>query len=230
MTSIAAVLFDFQGTIATTEDPVHWVNAAAADCGVSLEPARAMALADQLTAAGRIGGPRPVQVPPHLAEAWARRDLSPATHRAAYQGLAATVPAGIDGFAEALYARVLRAEGWRAYRDAEPTLAALRAAGVGVAVVSNVAFNIRPVCRRLGFGRHVDVWALSYEVGAIKPDPAIFTYACSELGVEPGRTLMVGDAGADAGAVDIGCRVLILPAAAPGEVNGLAAVLALALA
>jgi hypothetical protein len=41
---------------------------------------------------------------------------------------------------------------------------------------------------------------------------------------------MVGDTPADAAAVETGCRVLVLPAAPPGAVNGLALVLALALA
>jgi hypothetical protein len=42
-----AVLFDFQGTIAQVEDSVDWVVAAALDCGVMLEHARAVALADR---------------------------------------------------------------------------------------------------------------------------------------------------------------------------------------
>jgi len=224
---VDAVLFDFQGTIATTEDPIEWVTAAAAECGVTLDRARATALADQLTAVGRIGGPRPSKIPPELLEVWADRDLSPQAHRAAYGGLAATVASGIDGLADALYGRVLRTEGWRAYADTAETMVALRAAGVAVGVISNVAFDIRPICHELGFGRYVDVWALSFEVGALKPEPLIFLYACRELGVDPVRTLMVGDTPADAGAVDVGCRALILPAAAPGAVNGLSTVLTL---
>jgi HAD superfamily hydrolase (TIGR01549 family) len=220
-----AVLFDFQGTIATTEDPVEWVIAAALERGVALDRARATALADQLTTVGRIGGPKPTKLPPNLVDAWADRDLYPHAHRAAYRGLAATVPAGIDGFADALYARVLTPEGWRAYADTASTMAALRAAGVAIGVISNVAFDIRPICDVLGFGQYVDAWVLSFEVGAIKPERAIFEYACRELDVEPVRALMVGDTPADAGAVEVGCRALILPAAPPSEVNGLSAVL-----
>jgi hypothetical protein len=41
---------------------------------------------------------------------------------------------------------------------------------------------------------------------------------------------MVGDTPADAGAVRAGCAALVLPAAPPGERNGLAAVLDLATA
>jgi FMN phosphatase YigB (HAD superfamily) len=220
-----AVLFDFQGTIATTEDPIEWVVAAALECGVTLDRARATGLADQLTTVGRIGGPKPTKLPPDLVDVWADRDLYPHAHRAAYWGLAATVPAGIDGFADALYARLLRPEGWRAYADTAPTMAALRAADVAIGVISNIAFDIRSICDALGFGQYVNAWVLSFEVGAIKPERAIFEYACRELDVEPLRALMVGDTPADAGAVEVGCRALILPPAAPSELNGLSAVL-----
>jgi len=226
---VAAVLFDFHGTIAQVEDAVEWVLAAAAECGVTLDRVRATSLADQLVTVGRAGGPKPSRVPPHLAEAYADRDLVPAAHRAAYAGLAATVEAGIEGLAEALYGRLLRPEGWRAYADTLPTLAALHAAGVPVGVVSNIGFDIRPLCEALGFAEYVATWTLSYEVGRCKPDPAIFRHACRALGVHPEQTLMVGDTPADAAAVNAGCRALVLPAGPPGGVNGLTAALTLAL-
>jgi len=226
---VEAVLFDFHGTIAQVEDAVEWVLAAAAECGVALDHIRATALADQLVTVGRAGGPTPSRVPPHLAEVYAERDLRPAAHRAAYSGLAATVEAGIDGLAEALYERLLRPEGWRAYADTRPTLQALYAAGVPVAVVSNIGFDIRPLCEALGFAAYVSSWVLSYELGLCKPDPAIFRHACRSLGVEPEQTLMVGDTPADAAAVDAGCWALVLPSGPPGAVNGLTAALSLAL-
>jgi HAD superfamily hydrolase (TIGR01509 family) len=226
---IEAVLFDFQGTIAQVEDAVQWVLAAAADCGVTLDKVLATSLADRLVSAGRAGGPRPSRVPPHLAEVYADRDLIPAAHRAAYAGLAATVEAGIEGLADALYERLLRPEGWSLYADTMATLQALYAAAVPVAVVSNIGFDIRPLCDTLGIARYVSAWVLSYEVGACKPDPAIFRHACRGLGVEPEHTLMVGDTPADAGAALAGCQVLILPASAPGAVHGLMAAVTLAL-
>jgi HAD superfamily hydrolase (TIGR01509 family) len=223
------VLFDFHGTIAQVEDPVEWVLAAAATCGTALDRVLATSLADRLVTAGRAGGPRPARVPPHLAEVFADRDLSPEAHRAAYAGLADTVDAGVEGLADALYERLLRSEGWRVYADTVPTMRALQAAGVPVAVVSNIGFDIRPVCDDLGFASYVSAWALSFEVGRCKPDPVIFYHACRALGVDPEDALMVGDTPADAAAVDAGCRALVLPSGPPGAVNGLAAALSLAL-
>lgn len=226
---VKAVLFDFHGTLAQVEEAREWVLAAAATCGVTLERARATALADRLLTAGRAGGPLPARVPPRLAELWADRDLYPHAHRGAYTGLAETVDAGIDGFAEALYERLLVPEGWVPYPDARPTLSALREAGVRVGVVSNIGFDIRPHFAAWGLADLVDAFVLSYEVGRCKPDPAIFWRGCGMLGVDPEQTLMVGDTPADAGAVAAGCAVLVLPAAEAGRENGLGAVLDLAL-
>jgi HAD superfamily hydrolase (TIGR01509 family) len=203
------------------------VLAAAADCGASLDRARATALADRLVTAGRAGGPRPARVPPHLVDAWAERDLYPHAHRAAYAGLAATVEAGIEGLADALYERLFVAAGWRLYADSVPVLSALRAAGVPVAVVSNVGFDLRLVAGELGVADLVDEFVLSYEVGRCKPDPAIFVKACAALRTDPERTLMVGDTPADAGAAAAGCSVLILPESGWGAVHGLGAILRL---
>ncbi|MFV2101527.1 HAD family hydrolase [Micromonospora sp. LOL_024] len=222
---VKAVLLDFHGTLAQVEEPRQWVLGAAAACGVELDRMRATGLADRLLTAGRAGGPLPARVPPHLAELWADRDLYEHAHRGAYTGLAATVDANIDGLAEALYERLLVPAGWVPYPDTAPTLAALRATGVRTAVVSNIGFDIRPLFDAWGLADLVDTHVLSYEVGRCKPDPAIFWRACGLLGVDPEATLMVGDSAADAGAVAAGCAALVLPAADPGQPNGLGSVL-----
>lgn len=223
-----AVLFDFHGTLAQVEDPVAWVLAAATACGRELERAKATVLADRLVTAGRAGGPLPHRIPIHLADHWADRDLYTHAHRAAYTGLAATVPTDVDGLPDALYDRLLDPEGWLPYSDTEATLRALHDAGVKVGVVSNIGFDIRPHFAAWGLDTLVDAFTLSFEVGRTKPDPAIFLRACGMLGVDPENTLMVGDSQADAGAVQAGCAALVLPAAAPGRPNGLDATLALA--
>src|SRR5687768_9427636 len=146
----AAVLFDFHGTIVQVEDPVQWVVQAAATCGHTLTEADAGVLAKAFVAAGRAGGPFPAEVPAHLQRLWPIRDLSREDNRACYVGLAATVDSGIDGLPEALYERLITAADWVPYADTVPVLRALRAAGVKVAVVSNIGFDIRPIVAGLG--------------------------------------------------------------------------------
>jgi HAD superfamily hydrolase (TIGR01509 family) len=220
--ALDAVLFDFHGTLAMTVEPVAWITAAAADCGVALDRGRATVLADRFATAGGLPGQgKPTRIPPQLIDAWTDRDLDERAHREAYVGLAATVACDVPGLADAIYARVLHAEGWLPYLDAASTLRSLQAAGVRTAVVSNIGFDIRPLLAAWELLPLFDAVLLSYEVNCIKPDPKIFWRACAQLGVEPERTLMIGDSAADAGAVGAGCSALILPAASAGRANGL---------
>lgn len=211
-----AVLFDVAGTLAMPEDRDRWLLR-----GAGL---RDPALAARLEAVGRPGGPYPAEVPEEAAAAYAARDTAPAAHRAGYVGLLAT--ACDRPMAEALYERILVADGWVAYADALPVLGALRERGLRVGAASNVGFDLRPVLDGLGLLALLDAVVLSYEVGALKPEPRIFQVACTALGTAPKDTLMVGDhAEADGGATAAGLRSLILPMTPPGGVHGLAAVL-----
>jgi HAD superfamily hydrolase (TIGR01509 family) len=217
-----AVLFDFHGTLAMTIDPIAWVTAAAADCGVALDHARATALADRIATAGGLPGvAKPARVPPNLSEDWADRDLDARAHRRVYIALAGTVPTDVPGLAEAVYQRVETPACWQPYPDALPTMAALYAAGIKVAVVSNIGFDIRPLLDTWGLSQYCEAVVLSFEAGCLKPDPKIFWRACAALGVEPERTLMVGDTPNDAGAVSAGCSALIVASAPVGRPNGL---------
>jgi putative hydrolase of the HAD superfamily len=116
---------------------------------------------------------------------------------------------------------------WVPYADTRSTLEEVRRRGLKVGVVSNVPADLRPVFARHGLGGLVDSFTHSFEVGAEKPDPAIFIAAAKSLGVKPGETLMVGDHAVDRGAERAGMRVLILPAEFEEDVRGLDRVLAL---
>jgi HAD superfamily hydrolase (TIGR01509 family) len=228
---IEAVLFDVAGTLAMPEGRDAWLAGAAATVGVDLGGDRAArALAVELETAGRPGGPYPSRVPDAIAAAYGARDRDAAAHRAGYVGLLSTVALPDPRLATALYERILVPEGWVAYPDAVPALIALRARGVRTVAVSNVGFDLRPVLAGLGLLDHLDAVVLSCEVGAVKPDPAIFAATLAAAGdVPPTAALMVGDhAAADGGAADAGIRTLLLPMTPAGEDHGLAAVLALA--
>jgi HAD superfamily hydrolase (TIGR01509 family) len=222
--SVKAVLFDVAGTLAMPEARDTWLAGAAAEIGAAVaDPA---ALAAELERVGRPGGPYPATVPEVLAESYEKRDRAPDAHRAAYVGLLSSV--SDDALATALYERILRSEGWSAYPDAAPTLAALRMRGIATAAVSNVGFDLRPVLDGLGLLGLLDAVVLSYEVGAVKPQAAIFLAACDALGVGPAEALMVGDhSAADGGAADAGLRTLLLPMSPAGAPHGLRAVLGL---
>jgi HAD superfamily hydrolase (TIGR01509 family) len=222
---VRAVLFDVAGTLAMPEDRDTWLAAAATAAGVVLD-GNAADLAARLEAAGRPGGPYPASVPAAVRDAYAARDRDPEAHRAAYTALLATVaPAPL---ATALYERIRDPGGWSLYADTLPVLRALRERGVRIAAVSNVGCDLRPVLRAHGVLELLDAVVFSFEVGAIKPEPAIFLAACDAVGVTPAEALMVGDhPAADGGAADAGIRTLLLPMSPAGATHGLAAVLAL---
>lgn len=189
-----AVLFDFSGTLFHLEPDAEWLSG---------DPRRDDLLA-LLTASTRSAD----HLPAELSEAWARRDLDPETHRAVY--LAALTSSDLEiepGLAEALYARMTAAESWVPYPDTVPVLRRLRAEGARVAVVSNIAWDIREVFARQDAEDLVDEYVLSFVEGVMKPEPKIFTVACQRLGVDPADALMIGDSEeADGGATAIGCR------------------------
>jgi putative hydrolase of the HAD superfamily len=96
--------------------------------------------------------------------------------------------------AEALLAALLAALEFRAFPDAAPALAALRERGVRLVVVSNWDISLHERLAETGLAPLVDGAVASAEIGAAKPDPAIFRHALALAGgVEPGQALHVGD-------------------------------------
>ncbi|MER6417845.1 HAD-IA family hydrolase [Streptomyces sp. NPDC001137] len=215
---MTAVLFDFSGTLFRIESTASWLRAVLDDAGITLpEPELAQA-AKALQVAGALpGGANPEQLPEELAEVWRIRDQSAELHRAAYTGLSRQVALPDPALHDALYDRHRTPAAWTPYPDAAEVLQALCERGVGIGVVSNIGWDLRPVFREHGLDRYVDAYVLSYEHGIQKPDPRLFAVACEALGADPRETVMVGDdRRADGGAAALGCRVHLvdhLPAA-----------------
>ncbi|MEU7426263.1 HAD-IA family hydrolase [Streptomyces sp. NPDC040750] len=206
---MAAVLFDFSGTLFRVESTESWLRAVLKETGVPLPEPRLAETARALDAAGALpGGAEPVEVPEELAAAWAVRDESAELHRAAYTALSRRVPLPDPALHDALYERHMTPAAWTPYPDAAKVLRTLGERGIGVGVVSNIGWDPRPVFREHGLDTYVDAYVLSYEHGVQKPDPRLFTVACEALGADPRQTLMVGDnRAADGGAAALGCGV-----------------------
>ncbi|MET8560268.1 HAD-IA family hydrolase [Streptomyces flaveolus] len=206
---MTAVLFDFSGTLLRVESAESWLRAVLAGTGHTLSEPELAGTARALEAAGALpGGAAPLELPADLAELWAVRDQSAELHRAAYTGLSRRVPLPDPGLHDALYERHMSPAAWTPYPDAEKVLRTLRERGIGVGVVSNIGWDLRPVFREHGLDAYVDAYALSYEHGVQKPDPRLFAIACEALGTDPREVLMVGDnRAADGGATALGCRV-----------------------
>ncbi|MFK0156237.1 HAD family hydrolase [Streptomyces sp. NPDC090499] len=206
---MTAVLFDFSGTLFRIESAESWLRAVLAEAGVPLSEAESAEAARALEVAGaQPGGAFPAALPEELSGVWAVRDESAELHRAAYTGLSRRVTLPDPALHDALYERHMDPRAWTPYPDAARVLRTLREHGIGVGVVSNIGWDLRPVFREHGLDAYVDTYVLSYEHGVQKPDPRLFTVALEALGAEAGETVMVGDSRpADGGAAALGCRV-----------------------
>jgi putative hydrolase of the HAD superfamily len=72
-------------------------------------------------------------------------------------------------------------------------LAELRSAGWRIGLVSNITAETQLQWRESPLPPYFDATAFSAEVGAAKPEPAIYLAACGGLGVEPADCVFVGD-------------------------------------
>lgn len=81
--------------------------------------------------------------------------------------------------------------GLRLYPEVDLALRRLRAANKRLVVCSNLAREYGPAVRALLPG--VDAYVFSFEVGAAKPQPAIYATACQAVGCAPGQVVFVGD-------------------------------------
>jgi putative hydrolase of the HAD superfamily len=99
-----------------------------------------------------------------------------------------------------------------AYPDAIPALGGLRDRGLRLVTVSNWDCSLPRVLDGCGLGELLDGTITSAEVGARKPDPAIFERALELAGCEPGEALHVGDTAQEdvTGARAAGIRPLLI--------------------
>jgi len=217
---IEAVLFDFHSTLVDQGDPEAWLNLAWSHAGRQGSPRESL---------GQEGFERIARwvnrMWEHVQEVdpKSERDLSATRHREVYDTLMERVP-DVDGkLSQALYEVML--ETWIPYEDALPTLKELKRRGLKLALISNVALDVKGVLKRAGMAGLFDAVILSYEVGIVKPEAGIFERALEALQVSPSQALMVGDnARDDGGAALLGIRTLLLPRTR-GPVHGLEVVL-----
>jgi putative hydrolase of the HAD superfamily len=111
-----------------------------------------------------------------------------------------------------------------AYPDAAPALRELRALGLRLVVVSNWDVSLHERLAETGLAPLVDGAVASAELGAAKPDPAIFARALELAGVPADAALHVGDSPREdvEGARAAGLRAVLLARDGCGDIASLA--------
>lgn len=101
---------------------------------------------------------------------------------------------------------------WRVYDDVAPALAALRARGLRLAVLSNFDSRLEDLLRAFALDHYFEAVHISSRLGAAKPDPAIFQAALQFHGLSPRQALHVGDSLREdvAGAQAAGVRAYLI--------------------
>jgi putative hydrolase of the HAD superfamily len=123
----------------------------------------------------------------------------PRLERAWWRALVAEVMAPalpferFDACFEELYGLFATARGWELAPGARAILDHLCAEGRTLGIISNFDSRLRQVLRHLGIAPYFRSLTLATEVGAAKPDPALFRAALRLHGLRPGEAIYVGD-------------------------------------
>ena len=98
------------------------------------------------------------------------------------------------------------------YSDVQPVLNALRENGLRLAVISNWHSGLNFFCHEMNLARLFDAIVASADIGIEKPDSRIFHEAARRLNVRPDRIVHVGDLPSDDfdGAVAAGFNAILI--------------------
>ena len=79
------------------------------------------------------------------------------------------------------------------HADVPGCLEALAEMGFRLGIIANQPSQVRAAMERDGLVPYFEVWGVSDDLGLQKPDPTLFVHALRVAGVEPSRSVMVGD-------------------------------------
>jgi putative hydrolase of the HAD superfamily len=187
-----AVLFDAAGTLIELREPVGKTYARVArEHGVALPPNKLeVAFRATFSAAPAMVFPgASIEEVSQLEKAWWRRVVLN-TFRAA--GPASAFP-DFDKFFESLFEVMGRPQTWREVPGARSLLLRLRSLRWATAIVSNFDRRLPNILQGLGLAELFDAVVLCSDVGAAKPEAAIFHRALERLQVPASRAVVVGD-------------------------------------
>lgn len=140
---------------------------------------------------------------PHLTELVDEADLphapslSPEASRAfwtfTYRRFLGELGIEDEAMTKRLFETFSSTESYRLYDDVKPALDAIEAAGYRLGLISNFDSWLEEMLIEMEVGHVFDPAIISGQVGVEKPDPEIYRIAVERAGVDPSRTVHVGD-------------------------------------
>ena len=186
------MLFDAAGTLIELCEPVAETYARVArEHGVTLRPNKLeIAFRVAFAAAPAMVFPgASIEEASRLEKTWWRQVVS-STFRTADP---TAKFADFDEFFENLFDVMGRPQAWREVPGARSLLLRLRSLRWATAIVSNFDRRLPSILRELGLADLFDAVVLCSDVGAAKPEAAIFHRALERLRVPASRAVVVGD-------------------------------------
>jgi putative hydrolase of the HAD superfamily len=98
-----------------------------------------------------------------------------------------------NGLVHTVYREFTDLANYALFDDVVPVLRTLREAGLRLGIISNFEEWLERLLERVGVRSFFDVRVISGIEGMEKPDPRIFRLAMERAGVEPSRSVYVGD-------------------------------------
>jgi len=188
---IKAIFLDWFNTLAHYEPPHYEIHRRACQhFGIEVSPERIMKgvlLADRYFFEENTVSPVEKRSPEEKVKVYIR-----------YQDIALT-EAGIKVSRELLLKIMKKAselfEGmtFTLFDDVLPTLKTLKERNFILGMLTNLSRDMNPICRELGLEPYLDFVITSQQVGADKPEPAIFLAALERAGVNASQAIHVGD-------------------------------------
>jgi putative hydrolase of the HAD superfamily len=179
---LEAVIFDFYGTLA------HWADTGAssytavfAAFGYDLDPS----VLDEYFS--RYDGIDHAEhsISEEAYEAWVRWRLGE------FSASCGVDEKDMEDVVDAL--RQLDQAQMAAYPEAAATLRSLRSSGLAIGVCSNWGWELDAYLQDVGLLGLVDSTTTSAKAGSRKPNPGIYACSTEALGIDPNRTVFVGD-------------------------------------
>ncbi len=188
---IKAVFFDWFNTLAHFEPPRHELYSQAfRQFGIELSPKeviRGILIADQYYFEENAKSP--------VAERSRQEQLEVYVHypRAILAEAGVKVPQELPLKVMQVVAQQFKGINFALFDDVLSIVKTLKQRKFILGLLTNLAKDMKPICRELGLEPYLDFVVTSGEVGADKPEPPIFLAALQRAGVNASQAVHVGD-------------------------------------